>query len=126
MGAMDKLVSFCVAGFFIFSIVYMGFYFKKNREMGGDVLKQVDVATCPSLAAALRGELIGIAKNSGCGMERVLEFRLRAAWTEMLRQGKATNEEKDAVVNFENALENLSDAMEKIGRIPEFRKRIRL
>ena len=43
----------------------------------------------------------------------------------MLHQGKATKEEWDAVLNFENALENLSDAMEKIGRIPELRKRLR-
>ena len=124
MGAMNKLALFSVVGFFIGAIVFIGFEVKSKKSI--DVLKHVSDPTCLHIAGALRGELIGIAKNSGCGMESVLEFRLRAAWTEMLRQGKATNEEKDAVVNFENALENLSDAMEKIGRIPEFRKRIRL
>ena len=59
-------------------------------------------------------------------MENCLDLRLRAAWEEMLHQGKATKEERDAVLNFENALENLSDAMKKIGRIPDLRKRLRL
>src|SRR3989344_8512541 len=91
----------------------------KEAEKRVDVLEHVDVSTCSNLVAALHGELIGIAKNSGCGMENCLDLRLRAAWEEMLHQGKATKEERDAVLNFENALENLSDAMKKIGRIPE-------
>ena len=126
MSTMNKLALFCIAGFFIFAIVNIGLNFKKNGEMGGDALKQVSDSTCLHIAGALRSELIGIAKNSGCGMENDLDLRLGGAWEEMLHQGKATKEERDAVLNFENALENLSDAMEKIGRIPELRKRLRL
>ena len=72
------------------------------------------------------GELSIVADKNGCGAEGVLALRLGAAWEEMLHQGKATKDERDAVLNFENALENLFDAMEKIGRIPELRKRLRL
>src|SRR3989344_6500697 len=97
----------------------------KEREKI-DVLENVDVSTCATLVAALHGELIGIAKKNYCGTEGVLALRLGSAWEGMLHQGKATKEGWEAVLNFENALENLSDAMKKIGRIPELRKKLRL
>ena len=100
------------------------FFDDKEAEKRVDVLEHVDVSTCSTLVAALNGELIGIAKKNYCGTEGVLALRLGAAWEEMLHQGKATKEEWDAVLNFENALENLSDAMEKIGRIPKLRERL--
>jgi len=96
----------------------------KEAEKRVDVLEHVDVSTCSTLVAALHNELIRIADKNNCGTEGVLDLRLRAAWEEMLHQGKATKEERDAVLNFSIALENLSDAMEKIGRIPKLRERL--
>ena len=116
-----KMVAVCVVG-----LGFLLFVASKMDEKRVDVLEHVDVSTCATLVAALHGELIGIAKKNYCGTEGVLALRLGSAWEEMLHQGKATQEERDAVLNFENALENLSDAMEKIGRIPELRKKLRL
>lgn len=115
------MIAVCVVG-----LGFLLFTASKNDKERVDVLEYVDVSTCSTLVAALHSELISIAKENGCGNEGVLELRLGAAWEEMLRQGKATKEERDAVLNFENALENLSDAMEEIGHIPEIRNKIRL
>ena len=117
LGAFFAVVLIIVSGFYVIN--------RKSKERV-DVLKHVSVFTAPSLAPSLFSELRRIADKNNCGTEGVLKLRLGEAWNEMFSRGKATREERNAVVEFEYALENLSDAMEKIGSIPDLRNRIKL
>mgnify|MGYP001568742558 CR=1 FL=1 len=98
---------------FIFaSIVYISN--RKSKE-------SVDISFAPILFSDLRR----IADKNNCGTEGVLNLRLGASWQKMFMEGKATKEECDAVFEFEDALDSLSEAMEKINCLPDLWKRLR-
>lgn len=115
-------------GIFVLCSTFVSSITRKNEKSVEkvDILKHIDISTCPSLSGALLSELRAIADKNGCSHEGVLRLRIGPSWENMYKKGKASKEELDAVVEFDNAMERLKDSMEKIGSIPSLRKKIKI
>ena len=126
MCAMGKLAFFCVAVFLIFAIGHIGFYLKKNGEMGGDALKQVDVAENPYLIMETLSSLREVIENRMLHVDDInpspglRSMRFGDVFQKLKEQGKSIEEEVAAVREFEKAMDDLSEAIRKLREVSTF------
>ena len=69
-----------------------------------------------SFASTLYTDLEETAKERQ-GYKVAPELRIGDSWEYLFKKGEATKKERDAIVEFENALESLSAAIGKIGHL---------